>query len=324
MNPEIPNNIENLESKREGLVNLDALSFDFCADDLVRDFYEIKLRELADKEKWLEENKEKLEQNKEKIAKAVEDGLIADSQPETIWQFQIDKAKEGQEKVLAIKGELESRVDEIKNEVAKRLGKFLPDWAADQTKIVFTMNEKADFCIDGDIITVDLGRLLFEQNPIEKVEGGVTHEVFHFWMSEKIEWSDSKQDEASNQALKERVIFKTIDEGLAVLISGQSLETHHAKQGRDYTEYRNESFESFNHFLSEKDREALEKNKDKEFQNMGHFYVVGNEIAKTVLQHDGAQAFKKLIINARENPVVFLQRYKEICSENMELLKINL
>jgi len=323
MNPEKPHNIEQPESQREGSINLAALSFSFCENDFVRNFYDEKLRSLEDKEKWLKKNKERLEQNKDKIVKAVEDGLIANAEPETIWQFQIDKAKEGQEKVLAIKSELESRIDEIKAEVAKRLDKYLPDWTAEKAKIVFTMNERANFCIDRDTITVDLGRLLFEQNPTEKVKEGVTHEVFHLWMSEGSEWSDSEQDEASDQDLKDRIVFKTVDEGLAVLISGQSLEGHHTKQGRDFLVYKSESFESFNRFLSEKDRKALEKIKDGEFQNMGHFYVVGNEIAKVILQKDGIEPFKKLIIEARKNPAVFLRRYKEIYSENIELPKID-
>jgi hypothetical protein len=323
MNPEKPNN-EKLESQREKVINLGALSFNFCENDLVGNFYDEKLRELEDETKWLQENKAMLEQNKDKIVKAVEDGLIADAEPKTIWQFQVDKAKEGQEKVLAIKNELEGRIDEIKADVIKRLGKYLPDWTAEKAIILFTMNEKADFCIDRNTITVDLGRLLFEQNPTEKVKEGITHEVFHHWMSEGLEWSDSEQDEVSDQALKDRIIFKTVDEGLAVLISGQSLETHHTKQGRDFVEYRNESFESFNRLLSEKDRGALEKIKDKEFQNMGHFYVVGNEIAKVILQKDGIEPFKKLIIEVRKNPAVFLQRYKEISGENIELPKIDL
>jgi len=322
MNPE-RHSPKNLESKKEGLINLSSLSFEFCDNDLVHTFYYEKLRLLADKEKWLEENKDTLEQNKDEIAKAVEDGLIADAEPETIWQFQIDKAKKEQERVLAIKRELESRIDEIKREAAKRLGKYLPNWTAGKAKVVFTMNKMADFCIDRDIITVDLGRLLFEQDPTEKVKEGITHEIFHLWMLEGLEWSDSGQDQTSVQALKDRIIFKTVDEGLAVLIGGQSLEKHHTSQGRNFAEYIKESFESFNRFLSENNRDKLEKIKDEEFQNMGHFYVVGNEIAKTILHHDGIEEFKKLIIAARDNPYVFLQRYKEICNENADLPKIS-
>jgi len=323
MNPEIPNSIENIDCQKEGLVNLDSLSFEFCEDNLACDFYDEKLGVLKNKGKWLEENSDKLEQNKEKIKKAVKDGLIADANPETIWQFQIDKAKEWQEKVLAIKNELENRIDEIKTEVVKRLGKYLPDWTAEKAKIVFTINEKADFCIDRDTITVDLGRLLFEQDPAEKVKEGISHEVFHLWMSEGQEWSDSEQDEVSEQDLKDRIVFQTVDEGLAVLISGLSLENHHVKQGRNFAEYTKESFESFSRFLSEKDREALEKTKDEEFRNMGHFYVVGNKIVATLLQHDGIEKFRERIVDARENPSVFLQRYKEVCDKNEDLHKIN-
>lgn len=41
MNPEIPRNTEkqNIESSNEGLVDLAALSFDFCTEDLVGNFY---------------------------------------------------------------------------------------------------------------------------------------------------------------------------------------------------------------------------------------------------------------------------------------------
>lgn len=324
MTPEANNNPDHLNYKTETIINLKALSFDFCQDTFIRDFYEEKINELNDQDKWLEKNEKELVQSHDKIAQAVEDGLIADEQFETIRQFQIDKTKEKPEKVLALKSELEDHVDEIKNEVAKRLGKFLPDWTAGQAKIIFTINEKSNFSIDNDIITVDLDRLTAEPDPIETVTEGITHEVFHFWMAEGSDWSDSRQDEFSDQALKERIIFKTIDEGLAVLISGQSLEDHHTKHGESFTAYTNESFTSFNRFISENDRAALNNIKNSEFRDMGHFYVVGNEIAKAVLQHDGMEKFRILIADAKRNPVVFLERYKEISREDVALLKINL
>lgn len=112
-------------------------------------------------------------------------------------------------------------------------------------------------------------------------------------MAEKSEWSDSKQSEMSDQSLKDQIIFKTIDEVLAVLISGQSLEKHHISQGRNFTEYIKQSFDSFNHFLSEDNRDKLEKYKDEEFKDMGHFYVIGNEIVATVLQNDGIEKFRE-------------------------------
>lgn len=316
MNPERLNHDEIIDRQKEGLINLDSLSFDFCDEDIANNFYEEKLRLLNDKERWIEENKNKIEESKEKVAKAVEDGLIADTKPETIWKFQVDKTEKEKERVVGIKNELESSAEEIKFEVAKKLSKFLPDWSPSQVKIVFTMNENADFCIDENIITVDLGRLASEENPIEKTKEGVAHEVFHFWMGEKSQWWDSEQDSASDDELRDRIIFKTIDEGIAVLIGGQSLEDHHTRRGRDFTEYKNESLDLFKSFLKEKKRRALENIKDNEFRDMGHFYVAGNEIVKTVLQNDGMEKFKEHIIEARDNPEIFLERYREICSDS--------
>ena len=312
------------ESKKERSIDLSVLVFDFCADNQIESYYNQKLSEIDDREKWIEENKEKLTQNKEKILKAVEDGLISDDRPETIWQFQYNKAKEGQEKVLQIKRELGCRVEDIKRGVAERLGGFLPDWILNKATISFTMNEKADFCIDKDNITVDLGRLAFEEDFFEKTIQGITHEVFHIWMSEKSDWSDAEQDNVSDIALRNRIIFKTVDEGLAVLVSGQSLKTHYEKQGRKYDEFIQESFAAFNNFTSVKSREELEKTKDEEFQNMGHFYVVGNEITQTLLNNKGIEDFKKLIKEARKNPSKILELYKAICAESHELPKIEL
>ncbi len=318
MNPERPTHIEDMDIQKERVVSLDSLSFEFCDDNLTDNFYSEKLRLLEDKEGWIEENKDKIEENKDKVTKAVENGLIADAKPETIWQFQVDKAKKEKEKVLDLKNELESNVEEIRIEVAKRLSNFLPDWYSDQAKIFFTMNEKANFCINNNIITVDLERLLSEENPIEKVKEGVTHEVFHLWMSEKSEWSDLEQDTVSDQGSKDRIIFKTVDEGLAVLISGQSLENHHKDKGRDFEKYKNDSFELFEQFLNEKNSEDLERIRIEAFQDMGHFYVVGNEIAKTILNKDGIELFKNLIAEARENPEFFLDRYRKISNDNLK------
>lgn len=300
------------------------MTFNFCADDKIKNYYDQELSKIEDREKWIEENKEKLIQNKAKILKAVEDGLISDNRPGTIWQFQYNEAKEGQEKVLQIKRELEGGVKDIKRIVAERLGGFLPDWILNKATISFTMNEKADFCIDRDNITVDLGRLVLEKDFFEKTIQGIAHEVFHIWMSEKLDWSDAEQDSVSDVALKNRIIFKTVDEGLAVLASGQSLKTHHEKQGRKYGEFIQESFAAFNNFTSAKSREELEKTKDEEFQNMGHFYVVGNEIAQTLLNNKGIENFKKLIEEARNDPTKIFELYKAICADNHELPRIEL
>lgn len=314
---------KNIESAENSSINLDKLSFEFCDNDFMHNFYSSKLKELENYTEWFRNNKKLLGENKEKLAKAVEDGVIENSQPETIWQLQIDRAKASQEKAISLKETFERTVHEIKDEVAKRLSKFLPTWAPEKVKIVFTVNEKADFCIDNGVITVDLDRLLFEQNPIEKVKSGATHEIFHYWMAENSKWSDSKQDKAPDQELKDQIIFRTIDEGLAVLISRQSLEKHHTDRGINFIKHTKESFDSFNDFLLEDNRVDLKKYKAEKLKAMGHFYVVGNEIVKTVAKHVSPENFRKLITESRDNPSIFLQKYKELCDEHIELLKIN-
>ncbi len=309
--------------KNESKIDLDLLSFNFCPDSEADNYYDKKLEELEDKDRWIERNKNELLENKDRIAKAIENGLIADEKSETIWQFQIDRVKQEKEKIVQIKKELNEKIDQIKDGVVKKLSKLLPDWKPDKIIINFTINENADFCVDGDTITVDLERLSSEKDFLEKTVRGLTHEIFHVWMSEGNEWSDSKQDEVSDQVLKERIIFKTIDEGLAVGVSGQSLLEHHKQRDVNYDKYIQESFDAFNKFLKEIDREKLEKIKEKEFENMGHFYVVGNEIAKTILQNMGIEKFRKLVEECRKNPENFLKEYKSISLQSSELPKIN-
>lgn len=303
-------------------IDISNLSYNFCDDDLINTYYEQKLSELTDKNKWLKKNKENLLQSKDKIAKAVRDGLIIDDKPETIWQFQIDRISKGKNEVMRIKTEIEQRMEQIKINVAKKLSVFLPNWKPEKMIIIFTMNDKADFCVDENEITVDLGRLSGNKDFIEEVTSGIAHEVFHVWMKEKNEWSDSKQDDEPDEALRSQIIFRTVDEGLAVLVSGQSLRKYHEKQGINYEEYITESFEFFKKFLKQNNRVELETAKEKEFESMGHFYVTGNEIAKTVLQQIGIEKFRKLIEDCRISPEKIIEEYESICNNNPKLISI--
>jgi hypothetical protein len=314
---------EKVELKDKGLINIDVLFFDFCKDDLVSEFYYKRFNDTDAKVRWIKHNKSILEKEKDKVAKAVKDGLIPDGNIETIWQFKVDRAKKDQEKMLNIKKELEGRVDEIKKEAIKRLSTYLPDWEAKEAKIIFTFNEEADFCTDEGNIVVDMEGLLFAQDPIEEVKQGITHEIFHLWISEKSKRLSLEQEQKSNQAFKNEVIFRAIDEGLAVLISNGSLEEYHKKQGRDFAEYVEESFKSFNAFLIEKSRKNINKINDQEFKNMGHFYVVGNEIVKAVLRYEGLTSFRELIVELTKDPLVFLRKYKKISQERDDLPKLN-
>lgn len=316
MSSEWPQNIE----KRDSNIDISNLLYGFCDDELINAHYEQKLLEVADKDKWLEENKENLLQSKDRIAKAVKDGILINDDPETIWQFQIDKTEKGMDNIFEIKKELEGKIEQIKVDVAKRLSKFLPNWKLEKAIVTFTMNDRADFCIDRNEITVDLGRLERNKEFIEEVTGGITHEVFHIWMGEKNKWIDSKQKDESDKDLKSQIIFRTTDEGLAVLVSGKSLAEHHEKQGRDYPKYTAESFDFFKKFLTQNNRVELERMSEQGFKNMGHFYVVGNEIAKIVLQEIGIEKFRKLIEDCRLNPIKIIDEYELICNNNPDLI----
>ncbi len=324
MSPERFRHIEipETESKKESLIDLKALSFNFCSEDFLHSFYNRKLQQLENKEKWLAEYGKQIEENKKALNEAVQKGLIRDSEPETIRNFQIDREKEKQKRVMEIISTIQNHADEIKDDVAQSLSKFLPDWSP-AMEIMFTINKKADFCINDEGIIVDLERLVREDNPLETIKKGIIHELFHFWMSQEDKDLGPQAKEKSTQALREKIIFKTIDEGLAVLISCQRLEEHHKEESRSYDEYIKESFKIFNRFLGKHNQENLKKIQDKEFQNMGHFYVVGYEIARAILEAKGIEQFKTLILRARHNPAIFLQEYKELCSQNPKLPRIN-
>ncbi len=306
----------------ENSIDLSNLTSTFASDAEIEAFFDQKSLDLKDKDSWIEKNLEFIIKGKDEISKAVSDGLIADGKPETIWKYKIKQAKEGRDKAIRTRDSIRGNVEIIKEEVAKRLSHYLPSWVAGKSMVNFTITDKADYCVDGNIITVDLGRLSSQKNILEDATKGITYEVFHLWMDEGSNWSDSNQDEASDSELRDRIIFKTIDEGIAVLVSGFSLEKHHADLGRNYTRLIPESFESFNTFLKAKDRGQLEKFKDEEFDSMGHFYVVGNEIAKTVLEHKGIEEFRKLIEESRVNPIRMIEEYNQICVRNPELPKI--
>ena len=120
-----------------------------------------------------------------------------------------------------------------------------------------------------------------------------------------------------------KIIFKTIGEGLAILVSGQSLSEHHEKQDKNYKKYTRESFNTFNTLIKEQDKNKIKNMYHQGFQNMGHFYMAGNEIAKTVLQYEGIDKFKALLVDIRNNPRLLLQKYQEIYQQHPELYKIN-
>lgn len=313
------------ETKKENAVNLSGLAFGFSDDDFLRKYYDSKLEELVDRDKWLEANRGRLAEKSQEIEKAVADGLIADSRPETIRQFQLEKTRKSSERVLAVREELSRRAEEMKAKVAEKLGNVLPPWVLEKARVNFTINENADFSVDGDQITVDLGRLAGEENYFETAVNGITHEIFHVWTGEKSSWSDEKLKTASPAELRQAIMFKTMDEGLAVLVAGQNLEDFHRGKGRNYRKYTEESFKAFKNFLKpDKNKEALVKIKKEEFEDMGHFYVVGNEMARRLAGAMSWDQFRTLVGEARENPRSFFEAYQRLGEKNKDWPKISI
>lgn len=152
---------------------------------------------------------------------------------------------------------------------------------------------------------------------------GLTHEFFHCWMiegNEKFKFFCLHKDKHPTNLLKEYIFYKIIDEGLAVLISQQSLEKHHIT--KDYGTYKAESFIVFNKFLAAVKKEELVNFLENEFKNMGHFYIVGYTIAKLIHDKLGIEYMKMKLPEIRRNPFVLFDEFINLDkgSENKFLL----
>jgi len=101
-----------------------------------------------------------------------------------------------------------------------------------------------------------------------------------------------------------------------------SLLRHHERYGREYDNYVKESFRFFREFLSEIDVDKLEEMSNKEFQNMGYFYVVGNEMAKSMLQELGIEKFRNLIEECKINPQRMIEEYRMISKKYPEAISL--
>lgn len=293
------------EQNKEKAIDLTNLSVEFDTDETIKNSI-LENKGVKEYEKWLEKNKPEIEEKQQEIMKAVEMGILPNSEPETIYKFQIDRRSKNINEIIDIRKQIEENLDNILQEVAKSLEKFLPNWKIKPAKIIFTINEDADFCFDENVITADLERLLFSKNYTRSVVKGITHEIFHIWMHETK--NDLPKTIPGFDEIRSWNIFKTIDEGLAVLISDMSLKKHHEEQKRNYSEYKTESFQFFEKFLEESTPEP-KKYQKKGLNNMGYFYVVGYEVVKSILEKEGLENFKKSIIQSRKHPEIFLQKY---------------
>lgn len=307
------------KEEKEPRIDLSSVKMEFCSKQKVKEWHEEKLSELKDKDKWIEENQENFEKKKGQIDKLVRRGELPDARIETLWEVKRKDLEGAREDIDRIKVEIERNKEWFKESVSKQLERYLPAWTPKEIKIVFTINQESDFEFHNNTIIADLYRLSLEKKLEKRVKEGVSHELFHIWMEEENEWS--KEERASS---KEYFIFKTADEGLAVLVSGQSLEDFHESQGRDYSQYKEESFQKFSSFLEKDDKEEIRKQGKEGLRAMGSFYVVGNEMAKSILKERGMDDFRGVIKKTRQDYRSFYEEYNEICQENEQLPSFNI
>jgi len=319
--------LQQVENVREQTVDLSRLTVHVVGEKTLNTYYEKKAAKTMDPEKWYKKNHRALENEKIFLEKMVTDGILSDLKPESLCRFIQGKIETEKADVKRLRIAIRQRSPEMLNAAASRLSEFIPPWNLDEGTVNFTLDDRADFRVDGTKITADMGRLTRAKDWFETTVEGIAHESFHIWMQEGDGWSDAEQESAPLSALINHIIFRTVDEGLAVLISRQKLKEHHEKAGRNYSAYIEESFQAFRDFLHQSKREIVNEIYVEAFENMGHFYVVGNEMAKALLDTLGGNEFRALIQTARQDPAKLIERYitstpkPKLTTEDMTFLK---
>ena len=283
-------------------IDLSLVKTEYATDNFIKEWQNKKVREIEDFSVWHEKNKKNIQAKKERVKLAVIEGIIADEKPETIWEFNKKLVANSSERVIALRNNLFNSEGEVLGNVAKRLAVYLPSWKPKDVSISFTCNESANFCIENSKITADLVRLSTDASPLEKTEDGLVHELVHEWMGE-----------AQTRELhgKEKIIRRIVGEGITTSIAKQDLRKHHEKNGIDFLEFKKRSFDLFEKFTTCQDEDNMNDFKGA-FDNMGEFYVVGNEIAKFVENKIGLEKFRKLLLEIRKNPKILLDKYDEL------------
>lgn len=221
---------------------------------------------------------------------------------------------EAKMKAAEVRSVIEGKKDEILEQVKTRLAKFLPSWQPQQTEITFKIMEDADYRHPSKgRVDVDLWRLSFQEDPVGDIVQGIIHELFHEWMSDGEQRTIKDEDNfTSREEAQASASFKISDEGLAVLIGGQSLETHHKMNAEDYAKLVSESFRFLRDYVALEDIDALKRLYRKGLDNMGPFYVVGYEMASKILEHVGMTRFRELVVLIREDANLLFEEYKAI------------
>jgi hypothetical protein len=308
------------ENNHESKIDLTSVEAKFCHDSEIEDYFDRKSEELNDPIEYARRNTQGFDRLKKYLESKgknfSEEELVEIFIDDERYRFQRNKANI--EKVLETKHLIEQNFRLILDLSRRRLSEYLPDWKPNSVTIEFNMMENADFMHpEPGKIVVDIWRLGFKKDPIEDVAEGISHELFHEWMCQEGVRQKNRvniEEVESIEDLRRIARFKIVDEGLAILSSGYTLSDHYVKQKKDYDVRK--SFELYNQFFGVDSLQEAKEYYLKQYENMGAFYVVGYEIAKSVLGKIGILEFRKIINNIRENPELLIDEYKKLCAEN--------
>lgn len=288
-----------IESKEKSSVDLSLVKFEVISEDDLHAWIKTERGKIENKEQWIADNQKDFDNNQEKIEALVKSGILKEGTIEAVREYRLGMLRELEGNSLRIREHVQQNLKRILQVVSERLGEYVREWKPENITIHLGVYEHANFCIDGNEIYADLVRLCYKQNPEKELQQGIAHELFHHWMEEaRFEEHDEKD------TIYERIA----NEGLAVYVSGQSIQQHHERQGRIYADYAKESLKMFEEF--EDASENFEAFKQ-EFEDMGKMYVAGYEIVKTVADAMGKEKFAALLPKIKENPKLLFEMYKE-------------
>lgn len=304
------------EQKTRGLVDLSASTFVFPEKS------ELDLSTDNKKEEMFAEWRRMLAEDPSIRAKGESLGFTTEeAQLEELWRRYSRKHILPAQRKLELIESLRPKIKTLLESAADQLGKYLPDWKAPAVAIHFLPESNADFRISDEAIYVGLPQLAHEKNPEASLVSGLAHEFFHAWMADReddyppeVQKGRSGNDKELT-ASEERNFYtwKTVDEGLAVYTSagGALLHEHHEEQGRNYENFKKDSFGFFERMLRETNHDELLAMRKPGLNNMGHLYVVGYHIVESVAQSVGPEAFRSVVVAAKQRPTSLIDLYQK-------------
>ena len=296
-------------------IDLTKLELNFWSDEQISAFFDHRLKELDSPESFVEKNKWQIDNfRRHVIDKGYSDKQVVDM----FIQREKKQSMEVKDKCIAVKNELEDKTESIMEAVRAKLAMYLPDWRPETVKVTFKIMEDADYRNPNNgEIEADLWRMTYKKDVIDNVIKGVAHELFHEWMNEQGKLKELDQSGNGNgedvpiEIGRELVRARMIDEGLAVLISGQSLKAHHEEHGVRYDTFVVESFKYFDDFEKIDDVKEQKVLGSTGFKNMGQFYVVGYEMVRAILDRVGEVRFRELVVLSRDNTEIMFEEYEK-------------